>query len=51
MAQIAPQQTPYVIVQQPIRSVDPFRTMTNEWHSGLCGCCEDVNQCNNNVLY
>ncbi len=51
MAQVSPQQTSYVIVQQPMRNVNPFRTMSNEWHSGLCGCCEDVNQCNTNVLY
>ncbi|UJR25521.1 hypothetical protein I4U23_006867 [Adineta vaga] len=44
MAQIAPQPTPYVIIQQPIHS-NPFNTLTNEWHTDLCSCCDDTKQC------
>ncbi|CAF0867125.1 unnamed protein product [Adineta steineri] len=45
MSQIHPQQIPYVTIQQPMPSADPFRTYKNEWHTGLCSCTDDWSQC------
>jgi len=51
MAQIYPQETSHVTIQQPIQNTNPFKTMNNEWHVGLYNCFDDMSQCNINVSY
>ena len=51
MAQIAPQATAYVTIQQPLASGNPFRTEGGEWHAELCGCCDDAKECKTSVLF
>ncbi len=51
MAQIYPQETSHVTIQQPIQNTNPFKAMNNEWHVGLYDCFDDISQCNINVSY
>ncbi|CAF0936861.1 unnamed protein product [Adineta ricciae] len=45
MAQITPQATAYVTIQQPLASGNPFKREGGDWHAELCGCCDDTKEC------
>ena len=51
MAQVAPQATAYVTIQQPLASGNPFQREGTEWHAELCSCCDDTKECKTSVLF